>query len=129
MFSSIQNVRCYRTKDLSNENYEEGEPALFRYKRNDNVYKANLNFPLQQPKANKLISNSALRNDDQTLGNSDDDRPIFQAPEWKNKKLMERKVFAEPLNGEVSKLIFFSIPTKKVFTRKICLYRIIRGLD
>ena len=105
MFSSIQNVRCYRTKDLSNENYEEGDLALFRYKRNDNVYKANLSFPLQQPKANKLISNLALGNVDQTQANSDEDRPIFQAPEWKNKKLVERLVFAEPLNGDVSKLL------------------------
>ena len=105
VFSSIQNVRCYRTKDLSNEKYQEDDLALFRYKRNDNGDKANLSVPVQQPKADKLISNSALRDDDQRLGNINDGRPIFQAPKWTKPELMERQVFAKPLNAIVSKIL------------------------
>ena len=77
------------------------------------MYKANLSVPVQQPKADKLISNSALRNEDQTLGNLNDGRPIFQAPKWTKPEQMERQVFAKPLNEIVSKILLCRYPNKK----------------
>ena len=106
IFSSIQNVKCARTKDLPNEIYQELQPAAFRFKRNDNGHGENYNASLQKPKADKLISNSALRDDYHQMATQDGAQPKFQAPEWMKPDLMERQVIAKPLNSDVSQILY-----------------------
>ena len=111
VFSLFQNVLCENINDLSNisnENYQHPEPnVVVRNRRSEQeILFQNFSVSEHEPVADKLIAKPTRSHNNHRIGSQEDEQVKAQAPKWTRPDLMERQVYAKPLNQIVSQTMF-----------------------
>ena len=108
VFSFFQNVLCENTNDSFKVSYENSHlNDLVRNKRNDQKRPSyTFKGSEYEPVADKLIAQPTGSNNNHPMGNHEVEQEEGQAPKWTKPELMERQVYAKPLNEIVSLIMF-----------------------